>query len=147
MANRRADFFVSFGEPDTAWAKWIAHTLESAGYTTINQEQDFRPGHNVFHQMQQGAAARRTIMVMSPDYFGRGFPESELSAAYVRDPIGLSRTLVPVKVRPCTPPGLLAPIVYIDLVGLDRDRARATLLDGLDLRRPTSAVEPPFPGP
>jgi hypothetical protein len=147
MPTRRADFFISFGKPDLAWANWISYTLEDNGYTTINQVQDFRPGHNVFHQMQRGAEADRTIMVFSPDYFGRNFPESELSAAYVKDPVGVRRTLLPVMVRKCTPPGLLAPIVFIDLVGLNRDEARDKLLDGLALRRPIPTTEPPFPGP
>jgi hypothetical protein len=147
MATRRPDFFISFGKPDLAWANWISYTLEDNGYTTINQEQDFRPGHNVFHQMQHGTQADRTIMVMSPDYFGRHFPESELSAAYVKDPIGIRRKLVPVMVRSCSPPGLLAPIVYINLVGLSRDEARTALLDGLKLQRPIQTTEPPFPGP
>jgi hypothetical protein len=146
MAPHTADFFVSFGKPDIGWANWISWTLEQNGYTTINQEQDFAPGHNVFHQMQLGVQAKRTIMVMSPDYFGRGFPESELSAAYVQDPDGVLRKLVPVMVRKCSPPGLLAPIVWIDLVGLDRDAARNNLLAGLAMQRPVPASEPPFPG-
>jgi hypothetical protein len=37
----------------TAWAQWIAVELELAGYTTVVQAFDFRPGADFVHQMQQ----------------------------------------------------------------------------------------------
>jgi hypothetical protein len=121
------DFFISFAAPDIAWARWIGWTLEDAGYRVLCQEQDMRPGHNAVHQMQLGTAAARTLAVFSPDYFGRPYPESEWSAAYVADPVGIGRKLIPVMVRPCHPPGLLRAIVYIDLVGVSRPAARRRL--------------------
>ncbi|MFB9905638.1 toll/interleukin-1 receptor domain-containing protein [Allokutzneria oryzae] len=142
----KVDFFISFAEQDAEWASWISYVLEEAGYRTLNQRQDMRPGHNFVHQIQQGTLADRTIMVLSPDYFDRPFPESEWGAAYSQDPVGVRRKLVPVRVRPCAPPGLLAQIVYIDLVGLTRDEAHARLLDGLMRARPRPTEEPRFPG-
>jgi TIR domain len=38
------DFFISYTGAGTAWAEWIADTLEHAGYTTVLQAWDFRPG-------------------------------------------------------------------------------------------------------
>ena len=142
---KEIDFFVSFAGQDVEWANWISYVLEDAGYRTLNQRQDMLPGHNFVHQIQRGTLADRTIIVLSPDYFDRPFPESEWAAAYSQDPVGVRRKLVPVRVRPCSPPGLLASIVYIDLVGLTRDEARRALLDGLTPNRPP-AEEPRFPG-
>jgi hypothetical protein len=41
---------------------------------------------------------------------------------------------------------MLAPIVYIDLVGVDRDEARQRLLSGIRSERPRVVAEPPLPG-
>jgi hypothetical protein len=40
----QADFFISYNNADQRWAQWIAWVLEQAGYKTINQAWDFRPG-------------------------------------------------------------------------------------------------------
>jgi len=62
---RSADFFVSYTSADIAWAEWIAQTLEDAGYQTIVQAWDFRPGQDFIHQMQQATQrASRTIAVL-----------------------------------------------------------------------------------
>jgi hypothetical protein len=62
-----------------------------------------------------------------------------------QDPTGERGLLVPVRVQPCEPPGLLASRVYIDLVDTDEATAKQLLLDGVgEVRaRPTTA---PFPG-
>jgi len=38
------DFFISCNSADRAWAEWIAWQFEEAGYTTVLQAWDFRPG-------------------------------------------------------------------------------------------------------
>lgn len=40
------DFFISYNSADRTWAEWIAWQLEEAGYTTVLQAWDFRPGSN-----------------------------------------------------------------------------------------------------
>ena len=40
------DFFISYNSADRQWAEWIAWQLEEAGYTTVLQAWDFRPGPN-----------------------------------------------------------------------------------------------------
>ena len=48
------DFFISYTKTDKAWAEWIAWTLEAAGYSTVIQAWDFRPGSNFVLEMQTG---------------------------------------------------------------------------------------------
>ena len=60
--------------------------------------------------------------MLSPAYFGSRFGEAEWRAAFTQDPTGELGLLVPVRVQPCEPPGLLASRVYVDLVDLRRDR-------------------------
>jgi hypothetical protein len=81
------DFFISYTQVDRPWAEWIAVQLEAAGYSTVLQAWDFRPGRGFLRQMQQATStARRTIAVLSPAYFGSKWGEAEWRAAFVKDP-------------------------------------------------------------
>ena len=139
------DFFISYTGVDETWARWIAVELERAGYTTVSQALDFRPGNDFLHAMHQAIeAAMRTIAVLSPAYFGSEHGEAEWRAALSQDPSGAARRLIPVRVQPCDPPGLLSTRKYIDLVGLDEDVARGQLLAGVgdSVEHPTAARYP-----
>jgi tetratricopeptide (TPR) repeat protein len=141
------DFFVSYTAADQAWAEWIAELLEDAGYSTLLQAWDFRPGSDFLHQMQQATSgAQRTLAVLSPAYFGSKFGEAEWRAAFARDPTGELGLLLPVRVQDCQPPGLLASRVYIDLVGLDEPAAAARLRAGIQRGRLRPPSTRPFPG-
>ena len=120
--------------------------LEQAGYSTVSQALDFRPGQDFVRAMQVAVtSATRTIAVLSPAYFESRFGEAEWRVAFQADPSGERGLLVPVRVQPCTPPGLLAARVYVDLVDLDEHAARERLLAavGPPPSRPATA---PFPG-
>jgi hypothetical protein len=112
------DFFVSYNSADKAWAKWIAQQLEGAGFSTVIQAWDLGAGENFVLAMQKAAEAERTIAVLSPDYVSARFTQPEWAAAFVQDPTGSKRQLIPVRVRPVDLTGLWSAIVYIDLVGL-----------------------------
>lgn len=141
------DFFISYTRPDRPWATWIAWHLEAAGWSTVLDVWDFRPGHNWALTMQQAATqAQRTLLVLSPDYLTSLYPQPEWAAAFAIDPTGAHGTLLPVRVRDCTPPGLLRALVYVDLVGLGADAARDALLAGVQQGRGKPSTAPPFPG-
>ena len=113
------DFFISYNKADRAWAEWIAWQVEQAGYKTIVQAWDFRPGSNFVLEMQRAASeAERTIAVLSPDYLTALLTQPEWTAAFAKDPTGIKGTLLPVRVRKCDLEGLLPQIVHIDLAGL-----------------------------
>jgi hypothetical protein len=140
------DFFVSYTGVNEPWARWICVQLEQAGYTTVSQALDFRPGHDFVHEMQSAVtSATRTIAVLSPAYGGSRFGEAEWRVAFAADPSGERGLLIPVRVQPADPPGLLATRVYVDLVDVDENTARERLLAavGPPPPRPTTA---PFPG-
>jgi hypothetical protein len=55
------DFFISYTGVNRSWAEWIGVQLEAAGYSTVLQAWDFRPGSDFVHQMQQATtSASRT---------------------------------------------------------------------------------------
>jgi hypothetical protein len=140
------DFFISYTKTDLKWAEWIAWQLEEAGFKTVLQAWDFRPGSNFVIEMQRAAQqARRTVMVLSPDYLTSLYTQPEWSAAFAKDPTGEKGILVPVRVRSCKLEGMLSQVIYIDLVELEEKTAKETLLKGIERGRlkPTSA--PAFP--
>ncbi len=141
------NFFISYNRADRSWAEWIAWHLEEAGYTTVVQAWDFRPGSNFVVDMQSAASgAERTIAVLSPDYLTSSFTEPEWAAPFAQDPTGVKGLLLPVRVRECDPQGLLSQIVYIDIVGLLETAAKNALLAGVVRGRVPPANRPDFPG-
>jgi hypothetical protein len=130
--NSQKDFFISYNKADRQWAEWIAWTLEESGYTVVIQAWDFRPGGNFVLEMQKAAlAAQKTIAVVSEDYLKSAFTQPEWAAAFAQDPQGQKGTLIPVRVQPCKLSGLLAPIIYVDLLNLEAEAAQETLLQAL----------------
>jgi hypothetical protein len=141
------DFFISYTGADVAWAEWVAQTLEDAGYKTVLQAWDFRPGQDFLQQMHQATQqAARTIAVLSPAYLGSSFGEAEWRMAFANDPTGELGLLLPVRVAEVTPPGLLRSRTYLDLVGLDEQAAAERLLAGVRPGRAKPKGRRPFPG-
>ena len=140
------DFFISYNKADREWAEWIAWQLEKDGFSTVLQAWDFRPGCNFVLEMQKATEdSERTIAVLSPDFLTSLFTQPEWAAAFVGDPTGEERKLLPVRVRECKPGGLLKTLSYIDLVDLDEEAAKNALLAGVKLERAKPSSPPPFP--
>jgi len=145
----RKDFFISYNQADRTWAEWIAWHLEETGhYTVVIQAWDFGPGSNFVLEMDRGIReCERVIAVLSPEYLTSHYTQPEWAAYFAQDATGEKRLLVPVRVRDCqAPPGLLAQIVHVIVVGLEESAAAGALLEGVKpgRRKPSSA--PPFAG-
>jgi tetratricopeptide (TPR) repeat protein len=138
----RLDFFISYTEKDQRWAEWIARQLEEAGYTVFIQAWDVRPGANFVEQMDTAARnAERTLLVLSAAYLRSECGFAEWAAAFRRDPRGIHRRLLPVRIEPCEVEGLLGPVVFIDLVGQqEEEQARERLLAGVKRERAKPAT-------
>lgn len=141
------DFFISYTKADLPWAEWIAWQLELAGYTTLIQAWDFRPGSNFVLEMDRASQeAEQTIAVLSSSYLNAAYTHSEWAGAFARDPQSERRLLLPVRVLDCHLKGLLAQLVYIDLVGLDEEDAKNILLSQVRPGRGKPQCQPFFPG-
>jgi tetratricopeptide (TPR) repeat protein len=144
------EFFLSFTGADRPWATWLLAELDAAGYSSVSQLRDFVAGANFAVEMDQAARrARRTLGVLSPKALEAPYVRQEWAQRLATDPTGQQHALVLVRVEPCEPEGLLGPVVYIDLVGLDEAAARALLREELAAavggQRPLPA-EVEFPG-
>ncbi len=143
-SRTRHDFFVSYSRRDGRRAQWLAQQLEAAGYSTIIQALDFRAGSDFILQMHRAVtASRRTIAVLSPDYLKSRYAQKEWAALLAQDPDGTKGRLVPVRVRKCSPTGLLSSIAFIDLVGLSEEAARRELIESIKTKRLSPAPSPP----
>lgn len=89
------DFFISYTQADRRWAEWIAWQLEQEHYTTRIQAWDFRPGTNFVAEMDEAVKkAKRTLLVLSPAYFGSTFAGEEWKSVFAKNP----EALLPVRV-------------------------------------------------
>ena len=141
------DLFISYTHADTAWAEWIGYALEEEGFSVVIQAWDFRPGKNFVMEMQEAASkAKRTLIVLSPDYLQSQFASPEWAAAFGQDSQGRDMKLVPVMVRTCQPTGLLTSIVQIRIAGMDEAAAHRALIAGIDQKRAKPETPPAFPG-
>jgi hypothetical protein len=138
--------FVSYQYRDADWAQWIAWTLEAEGHRVTVQAWDFTAGANFALEMHNAViSADCVIAVLSQNFLNSQFAAAEWAAAFAIDPTGVSRRLIPVRIAPCRPPGLLAQIVYVDLLGLSEAQAASALTQAVDGARRKPLHAPAFP--
>ncbi|WP_162137478.1 MULTISPECIES: TIR domain-containing protein [Frankia] len=138
-------FFVSYVRENEAWAEWIAWQLREAGWQVDVQAWHSVPGTNVVAWLDRCLArADHVLLVLSAAFLRSAGAGAEWQARF--DPG--ERTLIPIRVELCAPPGLLSPLVRIDLFDVDELDARRALLRGLRGALDGHLVpagQPPFP--
>src|SRR3954447_8540414 len=145
-SDGKRDFFVSFNRADQAWADWIAWTLEEAGYSVWYQRWDFA-GNFVRDMDQAHDGSRRTLGFLSPDSLASANVRNEWDARRAEDPGHEHDRLLLVRVRPCDPPGLLKPFVWLDVADLPEAEAKQLILARVGGLRRKPPEPPPFPSP
>jgi tetratricopeptide (TPR) repeat protein len=136
--------FVSYTAADSSWAEWVADILRKAGHRVTVQATDFLPGDNFVLRIQEAAAeSDHTIVILSERFMASRFGAAEWAAAFVQDPTGRQRKLIPVAVDHMRPTGLWSSIVRLEICDLPEERARDEILRALvPMQKPT----PAFPG-
>ena len=95
MEDQKRDFFISYTAKDRKWAEWIAWQLEAAQFTSIIQDWDFGAGSDFVEEMDRASQkARRTIAVISPDYFKSKFTKAEWHVPFAEDAAGADRKAI-----------------------------------------------------
>jgi hypothetical protein len=127
VSGRGTDFFISHAGRDTAWAEWLAWQLQQAGYTVELDVWDWAPGEDFVTRMSAALErADRVLAVCTEAYFSSVFGGAELRAAFAAQAAAEGR-IVPMLVEPVSLPPLYAPLIHVDLVGLDEATAAARL--------------------
>ena len=144
--------FISYTGVDLAWAEWIAHQLEEAGYRITMQGRDFVPGTNFVELIDRGLRqAAVVVCVLSRAYQLSDFGRREWQAVYASTIDSEARLrLLPVRVEDCVVDGLLASLTHVNLAHVsDQDEARSLLLVRITecmAGRSQVAHRPKYPG-
>ena len=118
-------FFISYNKNDIAWAEWVAWIVEDLGYQSIIQAWDFTAGKVWTQEMHKAVKnSDSTICILTDDFLNSDFTAAEGQPAFADDPVGEKQKIIPIKVKPCEPDGLLKVRIYADLVGKNRDEAK-----------------------
>jgi diguanylate cyclase (GGDEF)-like protein len=140
------DFFISYNTKDEQWAEWIAWQIEELKFSTMMQRWDFATGSNFVLEMNKAVDyASKIILVLSNNFLQSRFTSPEWAAFFSKDPDGSRRLIIPIRIGPCTPTGLLAQIVYLDLVNRNALECRELVRKALDFQRSKPNSEPDFP--
>ena len=140
-------FFVSYTQCDLEWAEWVSWELENNNYEVILQKWDFKPGSNFILEMHQAADnCDSTIIILSEEYLQKEYTAPEWAAAFAKDPKGVNKSLIPIRISNVKPDGLLAQVVYIDLYKAKTEQeAISSLISGVNSKRIKPNNAPPCP--
>ena len=92
------DCFISHASEDKdAVARPLAEALINAGYSVWFDEYELVLGDSLRAKIDEGLAASRFgVVVLSPQFFEKGWPQSELNALAAKEMVGGERLILPV---------------------------------------------------
>ncbi|MFD4710551.1 FxSxx-COOH system tetratricopeptide repeat protein [Streptomyces sp. NPDC058430] len=148
--GRGERLFVSYAGADRAWAEWVAWHLQDAGYDVELDLWHWGAGDNAVLRMSQAVERGRMVALFSRAYFevSRFTTEEWTSRLASRDASQRRETLVPLRIEEVEAdaiPGLLRPLVVVDLFGLREEQARVALLRAVAGPVGTPGERPVFP--
>lgn len=118
MSLEKKDFFISYNKDDEDMALWIEQVLSDEGkYSTVIQALDFHAGSNIGVEMDNATKrCERIIAVLSSNFLSSDYTKPEWVSAFMKDPTGKCRKLIPVLIEEKLKiDGLLSSIKYIDI--------------------------------
>jgi hypothetical protein len=142
--QREADppfLFISYAEPDSAWAEWVAWQLQDAGFQVQLDLWSWRAGDNQKIKLNRALENGQVLALFSAAYFDPRYSTADHWAAV----LAAGDRLIPVRIDEAEPPILLKPLLASSLYGLDHESARRELLKALSAPGGPRS-RPPFPG-
>jgi tetratricopeptide (TPR) repeat protein len=120
------DYFISRSTVDAAFAGWIGKLIAAQGKTYIEQSEHF--GHEDFMNAMHKAflSGARIVALYSQSYLDSKYCVREATEALKGDPANEQQRLIPLRIEPCAPAGMLN-ITYTDLLA-ERRQADASAL-------------------
>jgi nucleoside phosphorylase len=148
------DVYLSYHPADRAWVRnTLLRQLEGAGLRVIVDYRDFAIGVPKLVNMERAVdQSRHTLLVMTPEWVDGEWQTFQGLLAQTGNPSGRQAKLLPLMLRPCTPPSRIAILDYLDLTdeferGEQIDRLLRSLAgqparDAGSAKSRTSKVEP-----
>ncbi|MEJ5197707.1 MAG: TIR domain-containing protein [Anaerolineae bacterium] len=121
MNTYRFDVYVSHSAADREWVDgWLVPRLEAAGVTVAVGYRDLLPGVPLLDAIEQTIAfSRHALIVITPSWTADEWNAYEARLTHTFDPNARRRKLIPVRLKPCTPPDCVLPRAITDLVMAD----------------------------
>jgi TIR domain len=141
------DFFLSRRGSVTEIAREVADVLAEIGYRVFVQDYDFRLGDSVIERMHEGVKnARDLIILFTRDYEQSPYCRKEFTSFEAQRLGGLeTRHIIILRCEDAPLEGLLADVIYQDLVGIeDRDERKRRIIAAAERQ---SQASPPPPRP
>lgn len=110
------DAFISYSHHDKDWVQgWLLPRLKQAGLRICVDFRDFEPGLPSLVNMENAVErSRRTLIVLTPEWMASEWATFESLLIQTDDPAGRQRRMIPLLLKPCTPPKRIAMLTYLD---------------------------------
>ncbi|MBU1626201.1 toll/interleukin-1 receptor domain-containing protein, partial [bacterium] len=128
-------FYISYHDSDLDWAEWIAKQLEEVGYSILLRSWDtLKPGNYLKELEYNASFANGIIIILSTDYFDMIRSLDEWISLLLELSEEKHSNLMAIKVGECSLYALLPQsIFFLDLVNLDKPKAKKALLKAANL--------------
>jgi hypothetical protein len=122
-ASYKYDVFISYSHEDRDWVHtWLVPTLDAAGIRVCVDVRDFEPGASSIAEIERAAAqSRKTLLVLTPEYFASGTAEFEQILIQTSDPAARNRRIIPLVLKPCALPQRLAMLSCLHFADVRQD--------------------------
>jgi hypothetical protein len=129
-ADLAYDVFISYSHEDEAWVTGtLLPRLEGAGLRTCVDFRDFIPGKPALVNMQDAAKnSRHTLLVLTRAWVESEWTLYESLLTRIRDPAGLQRRTVPLRLQACELPDFIAMLTWVDFTRPERQAIAWTQL-------------------
>lgn len=126
------NFFISYTKTDLGFATWIAELLEKNNYSVAIQAWDFQAGDNFVSNINNALVeCEKLIIILSKQYLKSKWCEAEWTSKMIEQIRTKERQIIPIRIEPIDLEGLLASIIYIDIVDKNKEEAELEILNGI----------------
>lgn len=140
------DVYVSFAEADRLWVE--EHLLPRLAQHRLHviTDKDFLVGALTLTSVEQAVTtSRHTVVVLTPEWLSGQWSAFETALVQTLDPAAVRRRLLPVLLKPCPLPPMIAALQKADLTrGRQQERELARLVRSILDETP---VAPPWQSP
>ncbi len=142
MHNGWGKVFISHSSKDGEFVDRLAMDLSARGIPVWYDKLDLQVGDSVPGKINQGLAeAKYFLIVLSPEAIESHWVQEELNAALMRQVASLGTFIIPVLLRDCSVPPLLAHRRHADFTR-DYERGLSELLSAWSLDKDASQEDP-----
>jgi sulfatase modifying factor 1 len=116
------DVFISYSHADEDWVcNTLLRRLEKAGLRVCIDYRDFVPGKPALINMQDAVNdSRFTLLIITPNWVKSEWALYESLLVRTKDPAGLQRRTIPLRLEVCDLPDFISNITWVDFTRPDR---------------------------